>query len=153
MSHSNAAAVHALSASLGIPLAFDDEGICEMVVDDDTTVTLEGDPDGTTMRVNGIVGDLPDADSADALRLLLEANFNGQGTGAAALGIDHVTSEIVLGRSVDVSVLGPGGLEQALTEFVNYLSFWRKNLERLATEAGGVGGLDSPWPGDAFLRA
>ena len=76
----------------------------------DALITLEGDPQGTTLRINAVVGVLPEADSPQALRLLLQANFNGQGTGANSLGIDHVSGEVVLGRTVDVSTLGPDGL-------------------------------------------
>ena len=42
--------------------------------------------------------------------MLLQANFNGQGSGANSLGIDHVSDEVVLGRSVDVCTLGGDGL-------------------------------------------
>lgn len=149
MSNRNSAALQSLSVSLGIPLAFNSENTCELVLDDETVVTLEGEPEGTSLRINGLVGDLAEPDSAEALRLLLQANYNGQGTGGAALGIDPVGGDVVLGRVVDVSGFGPDDLETVLTEFANYLAFWRDNLNRLtAGEAAGPAG-SAP---DAFVR-
>ena len=45
MSHTNAAALQTLALSLGLALVFNDEGICDLLVDDDTIITLEGPPD------------------------------------------------------------------------------------------------------------
>ena len=82
-----------------------------------------------------MVGVLPEADSPQALRLLLQANFNGQGTGANSIGIDHVSGEVVLGRTVDVSTLGPDGLLKPVREFARYLLYWRRNLLRQVAQA------------------
>ena len=65
---------------MNIPLTFNDDGVCDIVLNGDALITLEGDPQGTTLRINAVVGALPEPDSPEALRLLLQANFNGQGT-------------------------------------------------------------------------
>ena len=130
----NTDAIQALAAGVNTPLAFDDEGVCDLVLDGDAIVTLEGDPQGTTLQINGVVGTLPDPQEPQALQLLLQANFNGQGTGACSLGLDHVSGEVVLGLRVDVTTLGEAGLAPVVGEFANYLIYWRDNLLRLLSE-------------------
>lgn len=151
MLHDNTAALEALACALKIPLALNDDGVCDLLLNGDALVTFEGSPQETTMRINGVVGDLPDPRSPQALRLLLQANFNGQGTGACSLGLDHVTGEVVLGRSVDVTTLGEAGLEPVVGEFANYLIYWRDNLLRLLSEeamsAADYPGLMATGPG------
>ena len=90
-----------------IPLSMNADGVCDLMMNGDALITLEGDPQSTTPRINAVVGVLPEADSPQALRLLLQANFNGQGTGANSLAIDHVSNEVVLGRKVDVTTWAP----------------------------------------------
>lgn len=130
----NTAALQALASTLKIALTFNDDDVCDLVLNGDSLVTLEGNPQGTTLRINGVVGNLPDPQAPQALRLLLQANFNGQGTGPCSLGLDHVSGEVVLGRGVDVTTLGEAGLEPAVGEFANYLIYWRDNLLRLLSE-------------------
>ena len=130
----NSAAVQALAALLKISFSLNNDGVCDLVLDGDVLVTLEGHPEATTLHINGVVGPLPDLQSPQALRLLLQANFNGQGTGSCSLGLDHVSDEVVLGRKVDVTTLGEAGLEPVVGEFANYLLYWRDNLLRLLSE-------------------
>ena len=135
MLQDNTQALQALAAMLNIPLSFNDYGVCNVVMNGDALITLECDPQGTTLRLNAVVGVLPEADSPQALRLLLQANFNGQGTGPNSLALDHVSGEVVLGRTVDVSTLGPDGLLQPFREFASYLLYWRRNLLRQVSQA------------------
>jgi hypothetical protein len=130
----NTDTLQALAAALNISLTFNDDHVCDLLLDGDALVTLEGDPQGTTLQLNGVIGPLPDPQSPQGLRLLLQANFNGQGTGSCNLGLDHVSDEVVLGRQVDVTTLGEAGLEPVVGEFANYLLYWRANLQRLIAE-------------------
>jgi len=141
----NAQALQALAATLNIPLSFNAHGVCDVVMNGDALITLEGEPQGTTLRINAVVGALPESDSPQALRLLLQANFNGQGTGANSLAIDHVSGEVVLGRTVDVTTLGPDGLVKPVREFARYLLYWRRNLLHQVAQAC------SPEPGGEEL--
>ena len=135
MLQDNTQALQALASTLSIPLSFNAYGVCDVVMNGDALITLEGDPQSTTLRINAVVGVLPEADSPQALRLLLQANFNGQGTGANSLAIDHVSGEVVLGRTVDVTTLGHDGLLQPVREFARYLLYWRRNLLRQVSQA------------------
>jgi len=136
MPHDNAAAVEDLARHLGIALSFNGDGVCELVVDGEASITLEGDPQDTTLRINGVVGHLPDPHEPGALRLLLQANFNGQGTGEASLGLDHVSDAVVLGRAVRMDELGHDGLAPVLEAFANQFAHWRERLPRLIRDAG-----------------
>jgi len=130
----NIHALRELGLTLGITLEFNEDNICDLILDGEGVVTFEGDPQATTLHINGVVGSLADPQSPQALRLLLQANFNGQGTGSCSLGLDHVSDEVVLGRKVDVTTLGEAGLEPVVGEFANYLIYWRDNLLRLLSE-------------------
>jgi hypothetical protein len=132
--HDNAAALAQLGREHAIELAFDAEGVCTVLLDEDAVLRLEGDPQGSRLRISATVGRLPNSRSAHALRVLLQANFQGQGTGAASLGLDHVSDEVVLGCEVAVDELGPRGLEPTLEAFAVRLSYWRENLLRLTSE-------------------
>lgn len=132
MAQNNAEALADLAKSLGIQLDFDGDHVCELLIDDDIVVALTGDPEGTTLRLTGIVGDLENPDDPQALQFLLQANFNGQGVGDASLGMDHVSQEVVLTQSVGVAALGESGLTGTLEKFVHYLTFWKQNLSKLA---------------------
>ena len=135
MPHNNQEALKHLAGELRLEgLQFSSEGLCELEIGEQT-VALWGQPEETALRLSGVAGNLPDSDSPAALRLLLHANYLGQGTGRSTLSLDPVTYEVVLNRVVEVGHLDPGGLVPALEEFVNHLSFWNENLDRLVTEA------------------
>ena len=136
MVHDNAAAIDHLARHLGIALSFNRDGVCEIIVDGNASITLEGDPQDLSLRINGVVGHLPDPHEPGALRLLLQANFNGQGTGEASLGLDHVSDAVVLGRAVRMDELGHDGLAPVLEAFANELAHWREHLPRLIRDEG-----------------
>ncbi len=115
-------------------MSFNEDGVCDLVLNGDVVDHPRRRSQGTTLRINAVVGVLPEPDSPEAMRLLLQANFNGQGTGANSLGIDHVSDEVVLGRAVDVSTLGADGLSTPLREFAAYVLYWRRNLVRQVSE-------------------
>ena len=134
MPRDNAAALQHLAQQHGIELCFNDEGVCAILIDGDAVVRLEGEPRGTGLRLSAAVGSLPDPHDPHALRVLLQANFQGQGTGQASLGLDHVSDEVVLGWGLKVDELGPRGLSPALEAFAVQLAYWRHNLLRLISE-------------------
>lgn len=142
MAHDNAAAIARLAQENGIQLTFNDEGVCTIVIDADAVVRLDGEPQGTRLRISAAVGRLPDPRNAHALRVLLQANFQGQGTGDAALGLDHISDEVVLGCGVKVDELGPRDLAPALEAFAAQLAYWRDNLLRLTSEPAPGPGPD-----------
>ena len=44
MHHDNSEALRALAATLEIPLSFNHDGVCDLVLNGNALITLEGDP-------------------------------------------------------------------------------------------------------------
>ena len=68
MLNDNTAALQALASALKIALTFNDDDVCDLVLNGDALVTFEGDPQGTTLHINGVVGTLPDPQAPQALQ-------------------------------------------------------------------------------------
>ena len=62
---------------------------------------------------------------------LLTANYNGEGTGAAALALDAETDEVILGQAIDVAGLDADGFLETVETFVKYLTYWTEHLPTL----------------------
>ncbi|HVJ87830.1 MAG TPA: type III secretion system chaperone [Caulifigura sp.] len=124
----NTTAIRQLGQSLGLPLEISAGEACELVIGDDLSVLISGDPDATRLQLSGTVSSFPVGDRASVATALLKANYNGQGTGAAALSLDPLTEDVVLTRAFDVA---GGNLTAAVEEFANYLEFWRSRIDSL----------------------
>ena len=64
---------------------------------------------------------------------LLTANYNGEGTGAAALGVDTETDEVILGQAIDVAGLDADAFLETVETFVKYLTYWTEQLPTLGS--------------------
>lgn len=126
----NTTAIRQLGQSLGLALEISAEEACELVIGDDLSVLISGDPDGSRLQFSGTISSFPDGDRASVATALLKANYNGQGTGAAALALDPLTDDVVLTRAFDVA---GGDLTKAIEEFANYLEFWRSRIDSLVS--------------------
>ncbi|GEP44652.1 type III secretion system chaperone [Brevifollis gellanilyticus] len=133
MTTNNLQALEALSVTLGLPLAFNQDNTCDLVIDE-AEVALRGDPASHVLKLSAVIGTLENNESPAGLKMLLKANFQGQGVGGACLSMDHLSEDVVLCQSVDVSHLGPEGVAPVLEKFVNYLEFWQANLARLTAD-------------------
>jgi hypothetical protein len=140
----NAAAVRQLGQSLGLELELSAGEAAELIVGDDLSLLISGDPDGQRLRLMGTVASFPDGDAAEVARTLLKANYNGQGTGGAAIALDPVTDDVVLTRAVDVTGLGPDGLRAAVEEFANYMEFWQSRIGTIVQPGTGTAGEAAP---------
>ena len=87
--------------TVGLPdLKLDSENICSLVVEDEIEVFFEVlDFNSNVIRLNSPLADLNSVPES-LYKLLLEANYNGIGTGAAALSIDPHSSEVLLTQPV-----------------------------------------------------
>lgn len=146
MTTNNLQALEALSLTLGLPLAFNQDNTCDLVIDE-AEVALRGDPAGHVLKLSAVIGTLENSESPAGLKMLLKANFQGQGVGGACLSLDHLSEDVVLCQSVDVSHLGPEGVAPVLEKFVNYVEFWQANLAKLTADdsdlsSGDPAGVD-----------
>ncbi|HVJ69047.1 MAG TPA: type III secretion system chaperone [Caulifigura sp.] len=131
----NANAVQQLSQSLGLSLELADGEACELIVGDDLSILISGDPNGTQLRLMGVVASFPDGDRSLIATTLLKANYNGQGTGPAALALDPLTEDVVLTRAIDAAA---SNITSSIEEFANYLDFWRTRLESIVGAGDGA---------------
>lgn len=80
------------------------------------------------------IGPLPKKKKEDFLMLLMKANFLGQGTGGAALGLKDDESSLTLSLSLPYE-MNYKTFKDSLEEFVNFIDYWKKELIKHETEA------------------
>lgn len=79
------------------------------------------------------IAPLPSLKKEELFTLAMEANFLGQGTGGAVLGIDEeekfMTLTLSLPQEMDYSLF-----KDALSNFANYVDYWKKEIKRKESE-------------------
>lgn len=125
-------ALRQFGARIGLPsVKFNGDGICELTVGDGLEVFFEKTKRDNELRLNGRVG-APQSGGTEVLRALLVANYGGHGTGNAALGVDPVSGEVILGQLIDVAASDVGAFADTVEAFLKYLKFWIGYLPTLA---------------------
>lgn len=81
------------------------------------------------------IGPLPKKKTEDFLMLLMKANFLGQGTGGATLGLKEDESFLTLSLSLPYE-MNYKAFKDSLEEFANFVEFWKKESVRHELEAG-----------------
>ena len=118
-----------MAQKLGLSMELNEEGACRLVFEDKYTVDIQVQ-EGQENRFFFLstVGQV-EAPTEAQLRMLLDANLFGQGTGEAALAYDPDMEEIVLQRCFDARYADLGQLMAALEEFVNIVASWTERLD------------------------
>ena len=111
-------------------LALDDDGYCCLLIDKDLVINIEHDEPGQRLVLYSVVGE-----AGDRLAALLEANYLGQGTGGATLGLQPGSTRAVLSREVPVAGLDVPAFSAALERFVNTTEDWTRRLAAPAESA------------------
>ncbi len=82
-----------------------------------------------------VIGPCPELRKENLMIYLMKANFLGQGTGGASIGLDerenHLTLSLVLSYDMNYKQF-----RDALEDFVNYLDYWKAELEKHIRESG-----------------
>ena len=81
------------------------------------------------------IGPLPKKKTEEFLMLLMKANFLGQGTGGATLGLKEDESFLTLSLSLPYE-MNYKAFKDSLEEFANFVEFWKKESVRHEIEAG-----------------
>lgn len=138
-------AIGQLGRQMGFELALDDNRACRLLFDGTLAVDIEAPralPDTLVMSCK-VAGGLP-ADGREAvLRMLLEANLFGRGTGGGVLAIDDERDEIVLHRTLAMNRADVVDLVDALEQLLQYAEAW----------IGKLGQVGSPRAVDEAHRA
>lgn len=144
---SAAQALEHLGAQTGLgELAFDDEGVCGLIVGEDMELFFHGDADEDVLQITGVVGDLRDDVLARRLLELNAADHNGP----AAFAADPLTGEILLTRHLSLAELSPEAFLAVVEDFVDRLGFWTEYLPRMDIRDDSA--IDSVAPDAVVLR-
>ncbi|MEJ0019479.1 MAG: type III secretion system chaperone [Acetobacteraceae bacterium] len=127
-------------------LSLDEEGYCCLVVDQDNVVNIELDEAAPRLLFYSIVG----RPAEGRYKLLLEANYLGQGTGGGTLGLQPGSGAIVLSREVPLALLDVPTFSTALERFINLTEFWTR---RLGEPAADLAALEYRPPPSGGIRA
>lgn len=80
------------------------------------------------------IGSLPEKKKEDFLVMIMKANFLGQGTGGATLGLKEDESFLTLSLSLPYE-MNYKAFKDSLEDFVNFIDYWKKEIARFAAEA------------------
>jgi len=80
------------------------------------------------------IGPLPKNKKEDFLMLLMKANFLGQGTGGATLGLKEDESFLTLSLSLPYE-MNYKAFKDSLEDFANFVEYWKKEIVRFEAEA------------------
>ncbi|GLI93023.1 type III secretion system chaperone [Methylocystis echinoides] len=125
-------ALNSLKQKLSLDeLVLDQEGSCGIIIDQETEIFFFGAPDGETLQMSGVIGDLHTGGAVLAQRLL-ELNAGGVETGPAAFAADPVTGEVLLTRQIVLPHMSADEVFASLEDFVARVEYWIEALPRLA---------------------
>ena len=129
-------------ASVGLEdLALDETAHCALAIDDKLVVNLEADAACDRAVLYSWLG-VPAGEAADVYSQLLQANYLGQGTGGATLGLQAETGGIVLSQPIELEHLDLPRFNAALEAFVNQTERWSERLAQPAPEDAAA--VDEP---------
>ncbi len=106
-------------------LAFDDNGVCRLVLDDVFDIDIE--LDGSEVSFFAVLGSM-DGVGPGMLRRMMGANLTGDKTGEATLAIDEMSESVMLCRRLPADGLSYPAFERALEGFFEGFQRWRQKL-------------------------
>jgi len=116
-----------LGRQLGLPqLAWDSEGECALLFDDDLHAELRYAPDDGLLHLAAEVGALPADAAGELLRRMAMANLDPGNLGHCTLALDRDT--VVVGRCLAAQDLASGTVMDALRQLVLTAKTWRSCL-------------------------
>ncbi len=108
-----------LGEALGIELAFDEDGVCELVVQDSFGVSLKkSEDDGTLTMFSSLCTDLPDPADYSLVLDLLEFNLGAASGASCAVGRDTHGGTLIAWESFPASRLASASLTELFERFV-----------------------------------
>ncbi|MEM8794424.1 MAG: type III secretion system chaperone [Pseudomonadota bacterium] len=118
------------------PLSFDGEGKTSFKLDDHYKITIHKLNDAVMEWVFA----LRDADypTDEMMRLMLESNMLGNGTGAARFFLDE-NDRVYIASRLDLTDVSEDHFAERFTLFVNAIAFWQEEGVDRLNEAVGYG--------------
>lgn len=116
---------------LGTVPPFDKDGSLQLQVSDFAIQIVKLDPG---IYLSATIAPLPTKDKEEFLLKLMKANFLGQGTGGATLGLKEDESFLTLSLTLPYEI-NYKAFKESVEEFVNYLEYWKNETARHEAEA------------------
>ena len=108
-----------LGETLGIELAFDEDGVCDLVVQDSFGVSLKkSEEDGTLTMFSSLCADLPDPADYSLVLDLLEFNLGAASGASCAVGRDPHGGTLIAWETFPASRLASTSLTELFEHFV-----------------------------------
>lgn len=115
-----------LGSELGLgQLALNDEGLCQLIVDDVIEIDLEAPPGDHAFYLSTAIGPYPESGRAAAYAELLAANVSGQIASRGFFALDDEDARVVLCRRFDGRDLDYGRFKRTLEAFIDDARRWR----------------------------
>lgn len=113
--------------SLPLNLEKDKLGYYELILNDDIKLSLKQLQPGFFMK--GQLGKAPDGSHEELYIHLMKANYLGQGTAGAFIGMDETAQNFTMTKSCRRDVTYREFKEE-LEVFVNYYDYWKNKLTK-----------------------
>ena len=114
-----------LGSRLGISLNFEENGMCQILFDDDA---VDFEQSENALYLIGEVGSIPPESRTSLYERLLRANYLGSETGNATLSLDpNKEGAILLHRRLETP-MPYADFEGALELFVKALRYWKERI-------------------------
>jgi hypothetical protein len=105
----------------------DAENLYHLSLNPELSVTLQQLDPGVSFLGN--IGACPAVKREELFILLMKANFLGQGTGSAVIGLDANENFLTLSSVIPYD-MNYKMFKDALEDFTNYLDYWKEELVR-----------------------
>lgn len=103
----------------------------EFILNPEVQIHLKELDPGVSMQAR--IAPCPEKRREDLFMLLMNANFLGQGTGGARLGLDRQEKLLTLSLGLPYE-LEYAAFKQHIEDFVNYLVYWRDRIAQFEQE-------------------
>lgn len=147
--------IKALGGKIGIELAPDAEGVCQLAVDD-MQVVVQQLPELQVVCVFAEIGEPPPENPTALYEAALAANHLFQGTSGATISREADTGKLFLCRCDPLPLLDADSFSAVLEKFVNTLETWRKLVAeyRPVADAGVKSAAEQEMPafGGSFMQ-
>lgn len=130
--------IQALGKKIGIDLVPDDEGVCQLSVDD-MHITIQYLSELQIVSVYAEIGEPPPENPTSLYEAMLAANHLFQGTSGATISREPDSGKIFLCRCDPLLVLDGESFAAGLEKFVNTLETWHKLVAEYRPEVAGAG--------------
>ncbi len=130
--------------SIGIPeMAFDEDGLCHIRVDDEYPITFRRDDDNHNLVLVGLIAEeLPERLDRETVRDMLATGVEPLRDHGAALGLEPQSGTLILHQTIPLAKIDRTALETLLGNFILMQKDWSARIA-----GAGAQGAEPDQPG------